>query len=419
MIRSVKECFSKKMLISLLFGLSSGLPLALVFGTLSFWLKDCNIAYRTIGAFSLIRLPYSFKWIWAPIVEVLNIPLLKKMGKRRSWALLSQIGLLLSIIGISFSNPNQSIIYMAILALLISFFSATQDVVLDAFRVEIFSNDEKSEVNGATTYVLGYRFGNVISGAGAIGLASIFSWNMVYFIMALLLILGIIAVIWADEPEYKTAEDVENKKVWKITLLKALVLFTKNKYWISSLLLVLIYRLSDAYFAPMAYPFYDDIGFSKMEIAYVSKIYGMFATIIGGILGGYIVNRIGVLKGLILFAVLQGLTTLLYVPLYYVGNNINWLIFIVTLENLSSGMAVTVIIAFMSILCNKGYTAIQYAILSSLPGFARDIIASTSGQVLELTSWPAFFVISALLAVPAVLLCCYLYKKKPDFLLKT
>ena len=418
MIKSLKNFLSKKIVISLLFGISSGLPFALVFGTLSFWLKDYDVAYRTIGAFSLIRIPYSFKWVWAPVVEIVDIPYLRKIGKRRSWAVLSQLGLLFCVIGISFGNPSFSIMYIAVFALLISFFSATQDIVLDAFRVELFSDDAKSEVDGATTYVLGYRLGNIISSAGAIGLASVFSWNIVYFIMGLLFVFGICAVLWADEPKYIKKED-KGKKIWKRTLFRSLVLFMKNKYWVQSLLLVLIYRLSDAYFVPMAYPFYDDVGFSKVEIAYVSKIYGMFATILGGVLGGYIVNRIGILKGLILFGFLQGLTTLLYVPLYYMGNNLNWLIFTITLENLSSGMATTVIIAFMSMLCNKGYTAIQYAILSSLPGFARDIIASTSGHVLELTSWPIFFAISAALAIPAIIVSCYLYKKKPDFLLKT
>ncbi len=409
--------FSKKMLITLLFGISSGLPLALVFGTLSLWLKDYGIAYRTIGALSLIRLPYSFKWLWSPMVEVYNIPLLAKLGKRRGWSIFSQIGLLCTIICLSFSNPSSSIMYMAVIALLVSFFSATQDIVLDAFRVELFSKDANEEVKGATIYVLGYRLGNVISGAGAIGLASILSWNSVYLCMAVLLILGIIATLWADEPNVKG--DKCEKKIWHYAFYRAIILFMRNKYWISSILLVFVYRLSDAYFAPMAYPFYDDLGFSKFEIAYISKIYGMVATIVGGLLGGYIVNKIGILKGLILFAVLQGVTTALYVPLYYMGHNVLFLILTITFENLSSGMATTVIIAFMSMMCSKGYTATQYALLSSLPGLARDIFASTSGRVLELTSWPMFFVISALLTLPAVFVSCYLYKKRPDFLLKT
>ena len=166
----------------------------------------------------------------------------------------------------------------------------------------------------------------------------------------------------------------------------------------------------------MAYPFYDELGFSKAEIAYISKLYGMGATIAGGLLGGCVLARIGLLKGLLIFAVVQGLTTALYIPLYYAGYNVWLLMLTISLENLSSGMATTAIIAFMSVLCDKGYTATQYALLSSLPGFARDVFASTSGWVLDQTSWPAFFLASAALAVPGTLLCLYLYKKKPEYL---
>ena len=181
--------------------------------------------------------------------------------------------------------------------------------------------------------------------------------------------------------------------------------------------IVFSYRLSDAYFAPLAYPFYTDIGFTKMEIAYVSKLYGMIATIIGGLLGGYILAKVGLMKGLLLFGVLQGVTTALYIPLYYIGHNVWFLILTISVENLCSGMATTAIIAFMSILCNQGYTATQYALLSSLPGFARDVFASTSGHILEMSSWPVFFGCSSFLAVPGIILCWYLYKKNPNYLI--
>ncbi len=414
-----KNIVSRELLITLVFGIVSGLPLALVFGTLSLWLKDFDIAYRTIGAFSLIRLPYSFKWLWAPVVENVRIPVLEKLGKRKSWALLSQFGLLVSIVGIACFCPNDGILWMALFAFFISFFSATQDIVLDAFRVEMFAGSNKGEVEGATIYVLGYRVGSVISSAGAIGLASVLSWNMVYFVIGLMILFGMVAVLLAKESGvYDKKAKVRGKIVWKYTFLRPIVQFMQKKYWVLALSLVFLYRLSDAYFAPMAYPFYDDLGFSKIEIAYVSKLYGMLATILGGILGGIIVNRIGILKGLFLFAILQGVTTALYIPLYYVGHNIFYLMFTISLENLCSGMATTVIIAFMSMLCSKGHTATQYAILSSLPGFARDVFASSSGKVLELTSWPMFFVISALLAVPAVVISWFLLKKRPNYLLK-
>lgn len=409
--------FSRKMLITIAFGLSSGLPLALVFGTLSLWLKDYHIAYRTIGAFSLLRLPYSFKWLWAPVVETIKIPFLSRLGKRRSWAIFSQMGLFLSILWLSCLSPDNCILWMAAAAFCVSLFSATQDIVLDAFRVELFQHNQEKEIDGATMYVLGYRIGNVISGAGAIGLAAILTWNEVYFINALILLIGMGAVLLSREPDAEEVEVKREKNVLKYAVVEPFRLFMERQYWLPALIVVFCYRLSDAYFAPMAYPFYDDLGFTKAEIAYISKLYGMGATIIGGLLGGYFLAKVGLLKGLLIFAFVQGATTALYIPLYYLGHNVWFLMFTISLENLSSGMATTAIIAFMSVLCHKGHTATQYALLSSLPGFARDIFASTSGWVLDQTSWPEFFMISALLTLPGAVFCCFLYKKKPAYLI--
>ncbi len=408
------------MIVTTLFGFSSGLPLMLVFGTLSLWLKDYNIAYSAIGAFSLVRLPYSFKWLWAPAVENVRLPFIGGLGKRRSWALFSQICLLLSLVWLSNLDPTRDILYMACATVCVSFFSATQDIVLDAFRVELFEGNTEQEVKGATMYVLGYRIGIVVSGAGAIGMASYLSWNAVYLINALLIGLGMLAVYLASEPEITVKiSHAKHSSVLRYALVEPFLQFIKRPYWLIALLIVFAYRLSDAYFGPMAYPFYDDVGFSKTEIAYITKIYGMAATIIGGIIGGILLARIGMMKGLLVLAFVQGCTTALYIPLYYVGHN-NWfLIFVISLENLSSGMATTAIIAFMSVLCDKGHTATQYALLSSLTGVARDVFAATSGYVLELTSWPVFFFISALMTLPGAFLCLYLYKKKPAYLLKT
>ena len=415
----INKYFSKKMLTTIAFGFSSGLPLALVFGTLSLWLKDYNIAYRTIGAFALLRLPYSFKWLWAPLVETIKLPLFCRLGKRRGWALFTQIGLFVSIFILSRLSPSEHIIYMAGGALLVSLFSATQDIVLDAFRVELFADKNEKEVDGATMYVLGYRLGSVVSSAGAIGLASVISWNLVYFVNALFLIFGMIAVLISKEPELRKRESRElSKNVLKYAIISPVRHFLRKKYWVLALSIVFLYRLSDAYFGPMAYPFYADLGFSKIEIAYISKLYGMGATIIGGLFGGFVLNRVGLLKGLLMFSILQALTTALYIPMYYIGHDVASLMAVISLENLTSGMATTAIIAFMSVLCKQGYTATQYALLSSISGFARDVFGATSGKVLELTSWPEFFLISAFLGVPAIILCVVLYKKRPDYLLK-
>lgn len=415
-----KKYLTKQMLITGLLGFSSGLPLMLVFGTLSLWLKDYNIAYSAIGAISLVRLPYSFKWLWAPVIENVKLPLLAGLGKRRSWAIFSQICLFFSLFWLSCLTPNTQIGLMAMAALCVSFFSATQDIVLDAFRVELFEEDAEEEVKGATIYVLGYRIGIVFSGAISIGMATYISWNAVYVINAFMLCLGLLAVWLSPEPVVKQKKKKSmHQSVIKYALVEPFVQFLKRPYWFVALMVVFTYRLSDAYFGPMAYPFYDDVGFSKAEIAYITKVYGMVATIAGGILGGVLLAKVGMMKGLLYLSFVQGVTTALYIPLYYVGHNVWFLMFTISLENLSSGMATTAIIAFMSVLCDKGHTATQYALLSSLTGVARDVLAATSGRVLELTSWPIFFGISALLTLPGACFCFYLYKKRPEYVLQS
>lgn len=435
MNKNLSLYFSRKILIVTLMGFSSGLPLALVISTLSLWLNDYNIAYSAIGGFALVRLPYSFKWLWAPIVDAVRLPFLWRLGKRRSWAIFSQVGLILSIIVLSRLTPDgqnicldnaclvfiSPILQMAVAAVAVSLFSATQDIVLDAFRVEICHQDSAHEITGAAMYLLGYRLGLIISGAGAIGLASVLSWGTVYFICSLFVFLGMFAVLVSNEPaeNLDKVEKVNGENVFRRAVIMPLLQFMQKPYWLVALLLVFFYRLSDAYFGLMAYPFYAEIGFSKTEIAYISKLYGMSATIIGGLWGGYLLNKIGLMRGMLIFSFMQGATTALYIPLYYVGHNVWGLIATISFENLSSGIATTAITAFMSVLCDKKYTATQYALLSSLTGLARDVLSTTAGVILDATSWPIFFLVSALLTLPGAVLCLILCKKHVNYTLKT
>ena len=416
MNKNLAMYFSKRILLVTMMGFSSGLPLALVISTLSLWLNDYNIAYSAIGAFALVRLPYSFKWLWAPAVDAIKLPVLWRLGKRRSWAIFAQIGLMLSILALSRLSPEGSILSMAVVAGFVSLFSATQDIVLDAFRVELCSKDNEQEVAGAAMYILGYRLGLIISSAGAIGLAAYISWNTVYLLCSLFVLVGMAAVLLAHEPKDEPPVKEKNEKglVYR-AIVAPFVQFMQKPYWQVALLLVFFYRLSDSYFGLMAYPFYADMGFSKGEIAYITKLYGMGATIIGGLWGGCLLARMGLMRGMIVFSIVQGATTALYIPLCFIGHSVWALIATISLENLSSGIATTAIIAFMSVLCDKKYTATQYALLSSLTGVARDVFSTSAGFVLEATSWPIFFLISALLTVPGFCCCCFLYKKKINY----
>lgn len=415
--------FNRRMINMLLLGFASGFPLPLVFGTLSFLLKDYGIAYASIGAISLVKIPYSLKWLWSPIVDNVKIPLLYKMGRRRSWALVTQILLGISIFLISTVNPQQNLYLLAIFAFITSFLSATQDIILDAYRVESFNDDPEKLSSGVAIFVLGYRLGLIFSGAGAIYLASKISWSYVYIIMSLGVLVGLTAIIFSKEAvkyEYKILnwETKNIKKFFNDSLINPFVNFIKNENWFWILAFIFTYRLSDSYFGPMSNPFYDDIGFTKEEIAFVTKIYSIVMTIIGGLLGGIIVIKLGMRKSLLLFGFTQCVTTMLFSLQAYYGHNMPLFMVVVALEYLSSGLATTAFVAYISSLCNKLYTATQYALLSSVMSLSRDIFSATSGVVYQYAEntvpgcgWIIFFIISGLMSLPSVFIILFCIKK--------
>jgi len=405
---------NKKMLILTILGFASGFPFLLVFNTLSLWLKDVHFSYTAIGAFSLVKIPYAFKFLWSPMVDGLKIPFLWRLGRRKSWGIATQIFLFFAIFLISRWKPEMGALYLIVSAVLVSLCSATLDIVLDAFRVEMFSDNQNAQASGAAIFVLGYRLGLLFSGAGALALASFMSWNSVYVIMSLGTILGIFTLFFADEPvkfSYQAHQKQSFRKFINERIVKPLKDFLQNREWKLILLLIFIYRLSDAYVGPMAYPFYDDMGFSKLEIAYVIKIYGMAATILGGLYGGLFLKKHSLYKGLYVLAYAQGLTTAVFALQALIGHNLPMLVLTISFENFFSGMATAALVAYMSSLCNVLYTATQYALLSSLLSLARDFFAATSGFVLEHTSWPVFFIIAALMCLPSAFLVRYLMLK--------
>ena len=411
----------KRMLTMIALGFSSGFPLLLVFGTLNLWLKDAGISYAAIGLFSLVKTPYSFKWAWSPLIDRIRLPLFCRLGRRRGWALFTQIILMLSILCMSTVNPSASPLTMAFFAVLVTIASASQDIVLDAYRIESFSSKEQGA--GVAIFVLGYRFGLIFSGAGAIWMASVMSWNNVYVIMSLGALIGMIAILCSKEPvqdskktqvSYSGSLRKRIKKFLLTAVYDPFKDFMRKPDWAIILLFIFFYRMSDAYMGPMAYPFYDDMGFSKVEIAYVSKLYGMIATILGGIAGGLIINRFGIMKSLFWFGVLQGITNLMFVAQSYAGHNIYLLTVTISLDNISAGMGATALVAYLSSLCNIAYTATQYALLSSLMSFARDVFAATSGFLADHVSWDIFFFITALMVIPGLILLAYLTKKYPS-----
>ena len=407
---------NKKMAAMTGLGFASGFPFLLVFSTLSLWLKEAGWTYAAIGAFSLVKLPYALKWLVSPFLDKVKFPFLWRMGRRRSWGLALHLLLFVSILAMSVLNPATEHTFIWLCAVVICIASASLDIVLDAYRVESFAKRPEEQAAGSAVFVLGYRLGLVFSGAGALSLAAFVSWHTVYFVMAFGALVGFVTLLLVREPETKFKYTVQAAKsfqertvdFWKGSVLAPFKDFAKHRQWPLILALIFIYRMSDAYFGPMSFPFYDDMGFSKLEIAYIIKIYGMAATIIGGLFGGILLKKVGILKGMYICGFTQGLTTLMFSWQALEGHNLWLLTLVISLENFSSGMATTALVAYISSLCNVLYTATQYALLSSVMSVARDVFASTSGLLAEYVSWSVFFAVAASFSIFGIALVKYL-----------
>ncbi|UCH49641.1 MAG: AmpG family muropeptide MFS transporter [Betaproteobacteria bacterium] len=413
----------------LFLGFSAGLPLLLVFGTLSFWLREAGVDLSTIGFFSLVGLVYGFKWTWSPLVDQLPIPLLTRMlGKRRSWLLAAQLVVALGLCGMALSDPALGLQRIAALALLTAFASATQDIALDAFRIESAEVEEQGAM--AAAYQAGYRGAMLMASAGALLIAAAFDaneatyeqapWAATYFIMAALMGIGIITVLLSPEPMPITtggtlpAQQASSPPGTIARLGRWLVVafvlpfvdFIKRYRYDALLLLALIgsYRISDVVMGVMANPFYYDMGFTKEEIATISKVYGVIMTLVGAGLGGVMSLRIGVVRTLFIGALLSAATNLLFAWLATRGHDLSGLVMTISADNLSAGIASAAFIAYLSGLTNIRYSATQYALFSSVMLLLPKFIAGGSGVFVERYGYETFFTSTALLGVPVLVL---------------
>jgi len=428
---AAKVYTDRRVLIILLLGVSSGLPLLLVFSTLSVWLKVEGVSLTAIGLFSFVRTPYTFKFLWAPVFDRISLPVLSGLlGRRRSWALFTQAALMASIFAMASTNPAANPEMTALFALLVAFSSASQDIVIDAFRVEILDDDEQGA--GAGAVVLGYRVGMLMAGAGSLWLAAIFTWGQVYSIMGALVVVGMATILFAREPETgssvaaaaeeeaRVARNLERGIPHWLARLAAWFYegviapfrdFQTRAGWAAIILFIALYKLGESYLGIMANPFYVEMGFTTVEIANVTKIFGLGATIAGGLIGGILVNRFGIMRSLMVCGILQIAGTLMFVAQALAGHNVAVLVVTIAAENITSGMATTALVAYLSSLCVQAYTATQYALLSSIFAFTRDIVAASAGWVADQVNWVVFFLISAVIAVPGLLILAWLMRQ--------
>lgn len=423
--------YHRRVLIIFLLGFSSGLPMMLVFGTLSFWLREAGVSRSDIGYFSWVILAYSVKWLWSPLADRFELPwLYKRFGRRRSWLLLSQSFVMLGILGLALSDPQQNLAAMALFAVLLAFSSATQDISVDAFRIE--SAPEQLQAALAAAYLLGYRLAMIMASAGTLWLAAIFatdatyqlaSWQQAYSVMALCMLPCLLTTLLCKEPANEllvatpSSGSVLSRFVnWlKLAIIAPFIDFFQRYGWHALLILALIacYRMSDIIMGVMANAFYVDMGFSKEEVASVSKLYGVIMTLVGAALGGVLLNRFGTLKILFLGGVLSAATNLLFSLLSTIGHDVFWLTMVISADNLSAGIATSAFIAYLSSLVNLAYTATQYAVFSSLMLLLPKFTGGFSGVWVEAIGYSHFFIVTALLGIPALVLITLLQLFKP------
>jgi PAT family beta-lactamase induction signal transducer AmpG len=399
----------------LFLGFSAGLPLLLILGTLSFWLREAGIDRSTIGYLTWVGLIYAFKWVWAPLVDRVQIPILTKLfGRRRSWLLFAQGLIILGLVGMSSLDPKLALNSMVWCALLVAFGSATQDIALDAFRIESADSDHQAAL--AATYQTGYRLALIWAGAGVLWLAAraetgagydANAWQFAYLCMAASIGVGVITTLLSKEPVKYELAKVRTAKAWLYqTLVEPFAEFIMRYRWHAILILSLIavYRISDVVMGIMANPFYVDMGYTKDEVAAVSKVFGVVMTLVGAFVGGVLTLRFGVLRILFVGAVLSAVSNLLFAWLATQGHDLHGLIWVISADNLSSGIASAAFIAFLSSLTNIRYSATQYALFSSMMLLLPKWLAGFSGVFVDHFGYQAFFCGTAIIGAPVLLL---------------
>jgi len=407
-------------------GFSSGLPLLLVLGTFSFWLREASIDRSSIGHLSWIGLAYAFKWVWSPLVDRLPLPWLSRgLGQRRAWLLLSQCAVAAGLAGMALGDPYRSLQPVVWCALAVAFASATQDIALDAFRIESAGAERQAAL--AATYQTGYRLAMIWAGAGVLALAAYAelggapgyqpaAWRFAYGVMAASMAVGIATTLLSAEPAPRPPAAARSAGEWlRGTLVEPFADFLR-RYGSRALLvlaLIAVYRISDVVMGIMANPFYVDMGYTKAEVATVTKLYGVVMTLVGAFAGGALAMRLGVLRVLMLGAVLSAATNLLFAWLATRGHDLTGLVLVVAADNLAGGIATSAFVAYLSGLTNLRYSATQYALFSSLMLVLPKFIAGFSGDVVDRFGYGPFFVGTALLGLPVLALVALARRATP------
>ena len=410
----MRDKLQRRFLLLGLLGFFSGLPLVLTAGTLSAWLADSKVDRAAIGLFAAIATPYALKFLWSPLLDGVRLPwLTTRFGRRRSWLLVTQIMLTASIVLMGFADPAVNAWATALAGVVVATLSATQDTVIDAYRVELLPKEDQG--TGAAWATFGYRIGMLVSGAGALALADAVGWRLTYMGMAGIMAMAMPLTLLMREP---LIEQTMRQGTTKFgVFLRDYVIapfrdFTTRPMWLGVLIFVILYKLGDAFMGAMFNPFLLDIGFTKTEIAQVVKLYGLIATIFGTFAGGWLVSHAGMFRALLLCGFMHMLTNLLLVMQAQIGADVHFLTFSISLENFTGGMSTAAFIAYLSALTRVNYTATQYALLSSLAAFGRTWLSTPSGALAKTLGWGNFFLVASLMALPGLAVLLWLERAK-------
>ncbi len=392
-------------------GFSSGLPLLLTYSTLQAWLATVGVRRSTLGAIALVGTAYSFKFVWAPLIDRVPPPL--PLGRRRGWGITIQILLIGAILALGSCDPKHNLPRMAVLAVVVAFLSASQDIVIDAWRVESLRKDQQAP--GAAMIQSGYRIGMLASGAGSLFIAASAGWFAAYATMAVLLGVGLLVFLFGPEPKLPAEKLYVAHSVWQ-TILHALFRaviepfrdFMQQRLWLVILMSIFLYKMGEAMAGVMSTPLYISLGFSLPEIATASKIFGFFSIVTGALIGGVVTIKFGIRRSLIFCGILQSIGNLFFVLQATGGHRVGYLALCVTAENLTGAMAGTALITWLSSLCSPAFTATQFALLSSLASLSRTVVASSGGVLSEKIGWAPFFLLTSVVGLPALLLILWI-----------
>ena len=401
--------FDRRMLAIFGMGFASGLPLLLTTSTLAYWLSRRGVDKTTIGLFAATGLPYALKFFWAPALDFVRVPLLgARLGRRRAWTLVAQAALVFAILGLGATDPATAPWTTAALAFAVAFCSATQDVAVDAYRIEVLQEHEQGA--GAAATQAGYRLGLLVAGAGAIAASDFLAWPLVFSGLAALVGVGSIATLLAPEPLAVPGAEVAKPSGFVEAFLEPLRDLASRPQIVAIVGFALLYKFGDAIAGAMANPFYVELGFSGVEIASVTKVFGIVANLVGVVLGGLLVARAGLFRALLIGGVLQAATNLLFAVLAQIGHDVPMLAVAVGTDAVTGGVAASAFVAYLSSLCRTGMSATQYALLTSLMAVGRTLLSSGSGWMADRMDWTTFFVATTALAIPGLLLLVELWR---------